>query len=129
MTDTENTTKPSKSRITFISRSAPYGSNRANLCLDIALASAVFEQDVSYVFLDDGVYQILKGQDGTAINSKTLGNALETLGLYGIESVFADQQSLKRRGIDKTELLSDIQLIDSGALSKLIESSDTVFNL
>tara|TARA_B110000444_G_C18689886_1_gene523763 strand:+ start:189 stop:578 length:390 start_codon:yes stop_codon:yes gene_type:complete len=129
MTESVNTTKPSKSRITFISRSAPYGNNRANLCLDIALASAVFEQDVSYVFLDDGVYQILKGQDGAAIKSKTLGNALETLGVYGIENVFADQQSLKKRGIDAAELLPDIQLIDSDALSKLIERSDTVFNL
>lgn len=129
MTDTVHTAKPSKSRITFISRSAPYGNNRANLCLDIALASAVFEQDVSYVFLDDGVYQILKGQDGAAIKSKTLGNSLETLGLYGIENVFADQQSLKKRSIDAAELLPDIQLIDSDALSKLINSSDTVFNL
>lgn len=129
MTDTENTTKPPKSRITFISRSAPYGSNRANLCLDIALASAVFEQDVSYVFLDDGVYQILRGQDASIIKSKTLGNALETLGLYGIENVFADEGSLKRRNIDGTELLADIQVINSDALSELIKSSDTVFNL
>lgn len=129
MTNNENTTRPAKSSITFISRSAPYGNNRANLCLDMALASAVFEQDVRYVFLDDGIYQLLKGQDGAAIETKTLGNALETLALYGIESVYADQQSLKPRGIDESDLLSDIQLIDSGALAKLIESSDTVFNL
>ena len=129
MTDNANTARPAKSRITFISRSAPYGNNRANLCLDMALASAVFEQEVNYVFLDDGVYQLLKGQDGTAIQSKTLGNALETLALYGIESVFADQQSLKKRSIAGMELLPGIQMIDSDALSKLIESSESVFNL
>lgn len=129
MTNNENTTRPAKSSITFISRSAPYGNNRANLCLDMALASAVFEQDVRYVFLDDGIYQLLKGQDGAAIESKTLGNALETLALYGIEKVYADQQSLQARGITENELLPDIQLIDSGALAKLVKSSDTVFNL
>jgi tRNA 2-thiouridine synthesizing protein C len=95
----------------------------------MALASAVFEQDVNYVFLDDGVYQLLKGQDGAAIQSKTLGNALETLALYGIESVYADQQSLKGRSIDSSDLLPGMQLIDSDAVSKLIENSDTVFNL
>jgi len=126
MTDNANT---AKSRITFISRSAPYGHNRANLCLDMALASAVFEQDVNYVFLDDGVYQLLKGQDAAAIQSKTVGSALETLALYGIESVYADQQSLKKRSIDRTELLPGMQLIDSDAVAKLIENSDTVFNL
>lgn len=129
MTENTNTARPTKSRITFISRSAPYGNNKANLCLDMALASAVFEQDVHYVFLDDGVYQLLKGQDGAAIESKTLGNALETLALYGIESVFADQQSLKKRGIDAAELLPGTQLIESAGVAKLIESSDTVFNL
>jgi len=129
MTEKTNTTKPIKSRITFISRSAPYGSNRANLCLDLALACAVFEQGVNYVFLDDGIYQLLKGQDGAAIQNKTLGNALETLALYGIENVYADQQSLKQRSIDIADLLPGIQSIESDAVSKLIESSDTVFNL
>jgi tRNA 2-thiouridine synthesizing protein C len=129
MTENTNPTKPAKSRVTFISRSAPYGNNRANLCLDMALACAVFEQDVNYVFLDDGIYQLLKGQDGAAIQNKTLGNALETLALYGIENVYADQQSLKQRSIDIADLLPGMQLIDSDAVSKLIESSDTVFNL
>ena len=95
----------------------------------MALASAVFEQDVNYVFLDDGIYQLLKGQNGTAIQSKTLGNALETLALYGIEDVYADQQSLRERSIDIADLLPGIQLIDHGEISKLIEGSDTVFNL
>lgn len=129
MTDNANTARSAKSSITFISRSAPYGQNRANLCLDMALASAVFEQDVNYVFLDDGVYQLLKGQDGASIQNKTLGNALETLALYGIENVYADQQSLKKRSIGSAELLPGMQLIDSEAVSKLIENSDTVFNL
>ena len=129
MTDNTNTTRPSRSSIAFISRSAPYGSNRANLCLEMALACAVFEQDVNYIFLDDGVYQLLKGQDASTIQSKTLGNALETLALYGIESVYADRQSLQTRGIDAANLLPGMQLIDSDAASKLIESSDSVFNL
>jgi tRNA 2-thiouridine synthesizing protein C len=95
----------------------------------MALACAVFEQDVNYVFLDDGVYQLLKGQDGAAILNKTLGNALETLALYGIENAYADQQSLKKRGIDIAALLPGMQLIESDTISKLIENSDTVFNL
>ena len=129
MVENTYTTKPTNSRITFISRSAPYGSNRANLCLDMALACAVFEQDVNYVFLDDGIYQLLKGQDGAAIQNKTLGNALETLALYSIGNVYADQKSLQERGIDAAELLPSIQLVENDALSRLIKSADLVFNL
>ena len=129
MTDNLNTARPVKSSITFISRSAPYGHNGADSCLGMALASGVVVQDVSYVFLDDGIYQLLKGQNGAAIQSKTLGNALETLALYGIEDVYADQQSLRARSIDIADLLPGIQLIDHGDISKLIEGSDTVFSL
>lgn len=125
---TENL-KPQKSRITFISRAAPYGQNKANLCLDMALASAVFEQDVNYIFFGDGVYQILKGQDGSAIESKTLGNALETLALYGIEKIYADSQSLQEREISESELLSGMQIVNSESIAQIIESSDAVFNL
>ena len=129
MVEKTNTTNPTKSCITFISRSAPYGSNRANLCLDMALACAVFEQDVNYVFLDDGIYQLLKGQDGAAIQNKTLGSALETLALYSIENVYVDQQSLKERDIDAAELLPSIKLIENYALSRLIKNANLVFNL
>ena len=129
MTEKTNTEKPRASQITFISRAAPYGKNKANLCLDIALASAVFEQEVNYVFYGDGVYQLLKGQDGAAIASKTLGNAMETLSLYGIENVYIDQQSLLERNIDVSELLPGMQTIDAVAIARLIETSDTVFNL
>ena len=121
--------KPAKNSITFISRAAPYGQNKANLCLDMALASAVFEQDVNYIFFADGVYQALKGQDGSAIESKTLGNALETLELYGIEKIYADRQSLKERNISESELLPGMLVVDSDKISEMIESSGTVFNL
>ena len=95
----------------------------------MALASAVFEQDVNYIFFGDGVYQILKGQDGSAIESKTLGNALETLVLYGIEKIYADSQSLQEREISESELLSGMQIVNSESIAQIIESSDAVFNL
>ena len=128
---TENTSHESGNRCTiaFISRSAPYGRNRANLCLDMALASAVFEQEVSYVFMDDGVYQLLKGQDGAAIASKTLGNALETLSLYGIDSVYAESKSLEERGINEADLLPGLQLIGCASIAEMIRKADKVFNL
>jgi len=129
MTEKTNEKQANLTRITFISRSAPYGQNRASLCLDMALAAAVFEQEVSYVFMGDGVYQLLKGQDGSAIGSKTLGNALETLALYGIENVYADASCLEERGLQEEDLLPGLQCVDGEALSKLLETSDTVFNL
>lgn len=114
---------------TFISRSAPYGSNRPRLCLDAALATAVFEQRVNYLFMDDGVFQLLANQNADGIASKTLGNALETLELYGIDQVMVLEESLSSRHISSEDLLFPVQLLKNADLVSLIESSDYVINL
>ena len=119
----------SKKMFTFISRQAPYGKDRPQLCLDAALAATVFEQKVNYVFSDDGVYQLLKHQNGDMIGSKTLGNALEALDLYGIEEVFVNEASLRQRNLHPEDLLIKTTAVTSIQLADLILKSDYVINL
>ena len=114
---------------TFVSRTAPYGSQRPRLCLDAALATAVFEQQVNYLFIDDGVYQLLKNQNAEGIRSKTLGNALETLALYGIENVLVDRSSLAERGLTPADLLREVTECNNDEIAKVLQRSDYVFNL
>lgn len=125
MTDKQSAT----GNFTFISRSAPYGSNRAQLCLDSAFAAAVFEQQVSYLFMDDGVYQLVANQDAEAISSKTLGRMLETLDLYGIEDVMVLDSSLAERQLKEDDLLMPVTVIDAAAAKDLLARSQTVINL
>lgn len=115
--------------ISVISRQAPYGSNRAQQSLDIALAAAVFEQTVNYIFIGDGVYQLLGNQNATSIQSKTLVNALETLELYGIEGVYVDSKSLTERDLSASDLSIVTNIVSSEEISKIIQSSNSVFNL
>ena len=115
--------------ITFLSRCPPYGKIRPQICLEMALASAAFDQQVNYVFLDDGVYQLLKGQNAGAIGQKTLGNAFEALILYGIENVIADKESLSKRSISISDLVIPVQLSSREQITSLIDNSQAVFNL
>ena len=117
----------SKHTFTFLSRTAPYGSSRPQLCLDAALATAVFEQTVNYVFVDDGVYQLLREQNADAIYSKTLSNALETLELYGIQKVYVDTDSLNARHLSKEDLILPADEISAKAIADMIHKSDHVF--
>lgn len=121
-------TNPGKT-ITIISRAAPYGQNQPQLCLDMALASAVFDQRVNYIFLEDGVLQLLSSQNAESINSKTIGNALETLGLYGIENIFVDEDSLTQRNLHQSDLIMDVKIVPRSTISELVDQSNTVFNL
>lgn len=120
---------PTKKTFTYLSRSAPYGSNRAQVCLDAALATAVFEQTVNYVFLDDGVYQLLKDQNADKIFTKTIGNAIETLELYGIQNIFIKEDSLRERNLSIDDLAIKVEPLSNKKLAELIDGSDSVINL
>ena len=54
----------------FINRKAPYGTIYAWESLEVVLIGAAFEQDVSLAFMDDGVYELVKGQDTAGIGMK-----------------------------------------------------------
>jgi tRNA 2-thiouridine synthesizing protein C len=41
----------------YLNRKAPYGTIYALESLEVVLIGAAFEQEVSLVFIDDGVYQ------------------------------------------------------------------------
>ena len=125
----DKTAAKSQKMFTFISRQAPYGKDSAQLCLDAALAATVFEQKVNYVFSDDGVYQLMKHQNGDMIGSKTLGNALEALDLYGIEEVFVNEASLRQRNLHPEDLLIKTTPVTNIQLADLILKSDYVINL
>ena len=47
----------------YVNRKAPYGTIYALESLEVVLIGAAFDQDVSLAFLDDGVFQLTKGQD------------------------------------------------------------------
>ena len=115
--------------ITFISRQAPYGSETSQVCLDLVLASAVYEQQVNYLFLDDGIYQLLKSQQPTAIGSKNLANALTALELYGVEKIYVDRQSLEQRNLNAEDLIMPAEILNADELRLLVRESDAVFNL
>lgn len=115
--------------LTFISRRAPYGSSKPKACLDMVLSASVFEQAINYVFMDDGVYQLVRDQEPSGIPAKNLSAALTALGLYGVDQVFVDQTSLKDRNLCADDLLIPVELCDAGRLKQLIQASDMVFAL
>jgi tRNA 2-thiouridine synthesizing protein C len=128
MTDTA--TDAIRKTLTFISRKAPYGQSYAKACLDMVLSASVFDQQVNYVFMDDGVYQLLKNQAPAGIHAKNLSAAFPALELYDIEQVFVDEASLLARGLSAEALcLPTATLCSRQQIQALIHQSDVVFNL
>ena len=114
---------------TFLARTAPYGTNRCNLLMDIALASSVFEQKSNYVFMDDAIYQLLRNQNADHIHTKTFGKAIEALKLYGINNIYVLEKSLTERSVSLDELVLNPEIINQQQLQELVRNSQNVISL
>ena len=112
----------------FVNRKAPYGTIYALEGLEVVLISAAFDQDVSLAFVDDGVYQLVKGQQTKGIEAKNFSPAYRALEGYDIEKLYVEREALERRGLSEDDLLVDIQVLSSGELAELMASQDVVIS-
>jgi tRNA 2-thiouridine synthesizing protein C len=94
-----------KKKLMFINRKAPYGTIYALEALEVVLISAAFEQDVSLAFLDDGVYQLTKGQNTSGIGMKNFSPTFRALGDYEIKKLYVEKESLDERGLKPEDLV------------------------
>ena len=115
-------------RFMYVNRRAPYGTIFALECLEVVLISAAFEQDVSLVFMDDGVYQLKKNQDTTAIGMKNFSNTYRALDDYDVEKVYVEKESLEARGLSSEDLIIPVEILSSEELREIVAQQDVVIS-
>lgn len=112
----------------FVNRKAPYGSIYALESLEVVLITAAFDQDVSLVFSDDGVYQIKKGQSTDGIGMKNFSPTYRALEGYDVEKLYVDKESLEERGLTEDDLLVDVEIISRAEMADLMDEQDVVLS-
>jgi tRNA 2-thiouridine synthesizing protein C len=126
----------------YLNRKAPYGTIYAWESLEVVLIGAAFDQEVSLMFLDDGVYQLVKGQDTGEIGMKNFSPTYRTLGDYEVKNVYVDKDSLEARGLTREDLVeiawedweteeeieNIVEVVDSARVAQLMDESDVVFS-
>ena len=126
----------------FFNRKAPYGTIYAWESLEVVLISAAFEQDVSLAFMDDGVYQLVKGQDTSGIGMKNFSPTYAALGDFEITKIYVEKESLEERGLTLDDLQhlvwedededwaekDSIRLVSRAELGDVLADQDVLFN-
>ena len=126
----------------YMNRKAPYGTIYALESLEVVLIAAAFDQDVSLVFADDGVYQLMKGQDTEEIGMKNFSPTYSALGDYDIKKIYIEKESLEERGLSLDDLQDlkyededddwaekdSIHLVSRAELAEVIDQQDVVFS-
>jgi tRNA 2-thiouridine synthesizing protein C len=131
-----------KKKFLYVNRKAPYGTIYALEALEVVLISAAFEQDVSLAFLDDGVYQIVKGQETSGIGMKNFSPTYRALGDYDITRLYVEQESLDERGLKPEDLMQityedenedfaekpSVRIVSRSELAGIMAQQDVLFN-
>lgn len=126
----------------YLNRRAPYGTIYAWESLEVVLIGAAFDQDVCLAFVDDGVYQIKKGQSTGEIGMKNFSPTYAALGDYGVTKLYVEQESLDERGLTLEDLMDlkwedenedyaekeSIILVSRAELAKVMQEQDVVFS-
>jgi len=112
----------------FVNRKAPYGTIHALESLEVVLIAATFDQDCSLVFIDDGVYELVKGQDTKAIGMKNFSPIYRALEGYDVEKLYVDEESMHARGLNEDDLLVPVQKLSTAAMAALMAEQDVILS-
>ena len=126
----------------YINRRAPYGTIYALESLEVVLIGAAFEQDVTLAFIDDGVYQLMAGENTGGIGMKNFSKAYRALGDFEVRKLYVERESLAERGLTVEDLMPityedenddyaekpSIVLADRSEMSRLIAEQDVVLS-
>lgn len=129
-------------KFVYVNRKAPYGTVYALESLEVVLIGAAFDQEVQLLFIDDGVYQLTKGQSTEGVGMKNFSKTYAALGDYEVNQIYVDEQSLKDRGLTMDDLQalvyededddyaekSSMHLVNREQLADLISNADVLLN-
>jgi tRNA 2-thiouridine synthesizing protein C len=112
----------------FVNRRAPYGTIYALESLEVVLISAAFDQDVSLAFLDDGIYELVKGQNTKGLEMKNFSPTYRALEGYDIEKLYVARESLEERGLSEDDLVVDVRVVSCAEMADLMAEQDVVLS-
>ncbi|HSB23474.1 MAG TPA: sulfurtransferase complex subunit TusC [Burkholderiaceae bacterium] len=112
----------------FVNRKPPYGTIYALESLEVVLIAATFDQDVSLVFVDDGVYELLKGQNTKAAGIKNFSPTYRALDGYDVEKLYVERESLEARGLSPDDLVVPVEVLSSAEMADLMAEQDVVLS-
>ncbi len=90
------------------------------------LTVAAFDQFITVLFLDDGVFQLLAPGDRNAAGAPAWPAMLEVLALYDLHDILVDEESLSVRGLGPADVAVHAVPIPACRVAALLREHDRV---
>lgn len=116
-------------KLTFLFRTAPHGNAISREGLDALLAATAFcdEEEIGVFFIDDGVLNLLDGQNPELLLQKDFIRTFKLLDLYDIEQRFVCADSLDQYNLQTEQLIISAEKIDRTSLINKLSQAEKVF--
>lgn len=124
----EESTSGKVKKFLYVNRKAPYGTIYALESLEVVLITAAFDQDVSLAFMDDGIYQVVKGQHTKALDVKNFSPTYRALEGYDIEKLYVEKESMEARGLKEDDFIVPVKVINAQEMADLMQSQDVILS-
>ena len=107
-------------KVAILMRKAPYGSVYTAEGFRSVMGIGVFEMDAILIFVEDGVYALVKDQNPEKLDMQPLGEGFPMLPEFGVNGFYVHKPSLEERGLSVDDLVMEVQLIDNAGLARLL---------
>jgi tRNA 2-thiouridine synthesizing protein C len=98
-------------KLLFVIKRLPHSGHHVQENLDMILTAAAFDQDVSLLFLDDGLLQLKTQQQADVSGLKDTAAVFQVLDLYNVDKLYVETESLQQRGLSEADLILPVQLL------------------
>ena len=116
-------------KLAFLFRTAPHGNAISREGLDALLAATAFcdEEEIGVFFIDDGILNLLDGQNPELLLQKDFIRTFKLLDLYDIEQRFVCADSLDQYHLQTEQLIISAEKIDRTSLINKLSQAEKVF--
>ncbi len=83
----------------FVLNQPPHDGLLVQETLDVILTVAAFDQPVSLLLFDDGVFQIKQNQNPKQVALKDTSAVFKALEIYDVHNIYVEVESLQERGL------------------------------
>lgn len=116
----------STSQRLVIIRHGPHASNALREGLDVALVAAAFGEEVSLLFMGQGVFALLKEQGAGAPGQKATLPTMNMLEMYDINDLWMPQEALDELSLTPDHLREGVKCLPAAELPALLARHEQV---
>jgi tRNA 2-thiouridine synthesizing protein C len=112
--------------ILVLQRHSPFNNSKGREALDLILALAAVEHNVSVLFSGDAVYQLLPTLDQPDFKLKAYPRSFKLFGLYDVDQVYVCSRTLTERSIAADALSITVTVLAEDGIARLLNEQHQV---